>query len=133
MNISPAGAPGAAIADRAPAATPASGPPAAAAKTSGPTPTQVQSQNLRTAAVADSRGGQEAAEATSDDLLKAQELKALIANQDTQVRTYRDENSGRPVLQVTDKRTGVVVEQYPSEELLRLYAAMREPFVDQSA
>jgi uncharacterized FlaG/YvyC family protein len=37
------------------------------------------------------------------------------------------------VLQVQSLATGEVVEQIPSEELLRLYASMRESLVDERA
>jgi flagellar protein FlaG len=67
------------------------------------------------------------------DLKKAEMLRAMIADKNMQLRTYHDEASGHSVLEVSDQATGQVVSQYPSEELLRLYAALREPFVDQSA
>lgn len=69
----------------------------------------------------------------ADDLKKAETLRALISNENMQLRTYHDDASGRSVLEVSDQATGEIVSQYPSDELLRLYAALREPLVDQSA
>jgi flagellar protein FlaG len=53
-----------------------------------------------------------------------------------QVRAHRDDASARLVLQVRDRTTGEVIEQYPPEQLLRFYAALRESLgalVDQCA
>lgn len=72
-------------------------------------------------------------QAQSADRQKAEQLKAFIGNDDVRLSTYHDEDSGRNILQVRDQVTGDVVSQYPSEELIRLYAALRQPFVDQSA
>lgn len=69
----------------------------------------------------------------ADDLKRAENLRNLISDQNMQLTTYHDEASGRSVLEVTDQATGKVVTQYPSDELLRLYAALREPLVDQNA
>jgi flagellar protein FlaG len=71
--------------------------------------------------------------AQSEDLKKAETLRALIGDKNMQLRTYHDEASGHSVLEVSDQATGKVVSQYPSDELLRLYAALREPLVDQRA
>jgi uncharacterized FlaG/YvyC family protein len=67
------------------------------------------------------------------DLRDAQKLRALIVDQNMQLRTYHDEASGHSVLEVSDQATGNVVNKYPSDQLLRLYAALRESFVDKSA
>ncbi len=69
----------------------------------------------------------------SDDLKEAERLKALISDKNVRLRTYHDEASGRDVLEVRDQTTGDVVSQYPSDDLLRLYAALRQPLVDQNA
>lgn len=69
----------------------------------------------------------------TEELEKAETLRNLISDRNMQLTTYHDEASGHSVLRVTDQATGKVVNQYPSDELLRLYAALREPLVDQSA
>lgn len=71
--------------------------------------------------------------AASADRQKAEQLKAFIGDNNVRLSTYHDEASGRSVLEVRDQVTGDVVGQYPSEELVRLYAALRQPLVDQSA
>jgi flagellar protein FlaG len=53
-------------------------------------------------------------------------LKALLADPAVRVRAHRDEGSARLVLQVVDRTTGEVIEQYPPDQLLRFYAALRE-------
>ncbi len=78
-------------------------------------------------------GGQEVRASNPEDLKKAETLRALIGNKNMQLKTYHDDASGRSVLEVSDQATGKVVSQYPSDELLRLYAALREPLFDQSA
>ncbi len=89
-------------------------------------------------------GGNETLEATkaavqeqrakdAADLRDAKKLQAMIGDKNMQFRTYHDDDSGRSVLEVSDQTTGKVVSQYPSDELLRLYAALREPLVDRSA
>ena len=63
-------------------------------------------------------------------------LKALISDPNHRLSTQPDELTGRIVLRVEDRATGELVEQYPAEELLRLYAAMRDSLgglVDQQA
>lgn len=52
-------------------------------------------------------------------------LKALLADPAVRVRAHRDDGSARLVLQVVDRATGEVIEQYPPEQLLRFYAALR--------
>jgi len=69
----------------------------------------------------------------AEDLKDAKKLQALMDDKNMQFRTHHDEASGRSVLEVSDQKTGKVVSQYPSDELLRLYAALREPLVDRSA
>ena len=66
----------------------------------------------------------------------AARLKALLADPAVQVRAHRDDASARLVLQVRDRATGEVIEQYPPDQLLRFYAALRESLgalVDQRA
>ncbi len=65
------------------------------------------------------------------DRQKAEQLRAYIADDAVRLSTYHDEESGRSVLEVRDQTTGDVVTQYPSEELVRLYAALRSSLVDQ--
>jgi hypothetical protein len=64
---------------------------------------------------------------------EAARLKALLTDPAMRVSTHQDEASGRTILQVRSRATGEVIEQIPSEALLRLYAAMREPLVDERA
>jgi hypothetical protein len=64
---------------------------------------------------------------------EAARLKALLTHPEVQVSTHLDDGSGRFVLQVESLRTGELVEQIPSEELLRLYASLRESLVDERA
>jgi uncharacterized FlaG/YvyC family protein len=66
----------------------------------------------------------------------AARLRALLADPTVQVSAHRDEPSARLVLQVRDRATGEIIEQYPPDQLLRFYAAMRESLgalVDQRA
>lgn len=56
----------------------------------------------------------------------AARLKALLADPTVRVRAHRDDQSARLVLQVVDRTTGDVIEQYPPDQLLRFYAALRE-------
>ncbi|MDF2782274.1 MAG: FlaG protein [Geminicoccaceae bacterium] len=49
------------------------------------------------------------------------------------VSTHHDDDSDRVVLRVQSLSTGQVVEQIPSEELLRLYATLRQSLVDERA
>ena len=78
-------------------------------------------------------GGGHVEEGQSEDLQKAEALRALIGDKNMQLRTYHDEASGRSVLEVSDQATGQIITQYPSDELLRLYAALREPLFDRRA
>ncbi len=64
---------------------------------------------------------------------EAARLKALLTHPEVQVSTHLDDATGRIVLQVESLSTGEVVEQIPSEELLRLYASLRELLVDECA
>ena len=56
----------------------------------------------------------------------AARLKALLADPTVQIRAHHDDASARVVLQVLDRATGDVIEQYPPDQLLRFYAALRE-------
>jgi hypothetical protein len=51
--------------------------------------------------------------------------RALLADGTVRVRAHRDDASARLVLQVLDRTTGEMIEQYPPDQLLRLYAALR--------
>jgi len=64
-------------------------------------------------------------------LSQAVRLKGLLTDPAMRVSTHHDEASGRVVLEVRKRATGEVVEQIPSDELLRLYAALRESLVDE--
>ena len=66
----------------------------------------------------------------------AARLKALLSDPSVRVRAHRDDASARLVLQVLDRTTGEVIEQYPPDQLLRFYAALRESLgalIDQRA
>jgi uncharacterized FlaG/YvyC family protein len=67
------------------------------------------------------------------DRQKAKQLKAFVSDANMKLSTYHDEASGRDILEVRDQATGELVTQYPSEELIRLYAALRQSLVDESA
>lgn len=56
----------------------------------------------------------------------AAHLKALLADPAVHVQAHRDDGTARVVLQVVDRTTGEVIEQYPPDKLLRFYAALRE-------
>jgi hypothetical protein len=66
---------------------------------------------------ADGRGGPE------EDA--AGRLRALLTDPNHRVVTHYDQTTGRPVVRIEDRATGALIEQYPSAELLRLYAALR--------
>jgi uncharacterized FlaG/YvyC family protein len=66
----------------------------------------------------------------------AARLRALLADPTVRVLAHRDDATARLVLQVRDRATGEVIEQYPPDQLLRFYAALRESLgalVDQRA
>jgi uncharacterized FlaG/YvyC family protein len=65
-------------------------------------------------------------ERSSTEELGAARLRALLADPAVRVRAHRDDDSARVVLQVLDRATGEVIEQYPPDQLLRLYAALRQ-------
>ena len=62
------------------------------------------------------------------DLASAAEQAArrLYADREVKVSNFYDEATGRQVYRVADKLSGEVISQTPPEELLRLYAEMRE-------
>ena len=64
---------------------------------------------------------------------EAARLKALLTDPAMRVSTHHDDDSDRVVLRVQSLTTGEVVEQIPSEELLRLYATLRQSLVDERA
>jgi uncharacterized FlaG/YvyC family protein len=70
---------------------------------------------------------------TSSDELEARRLKSLLSNPEMRVSTHYDEASGYLVMQVQSRATGEVVDQIPTEALLRLSASLRESLVDQTA
>ena len=74
-----------------------------------------------------------AAEPELGQLAEAVRLKRLLTDPAMQVSTFRDEAADRTVLQVQSRATGEVIEQIPSEALLRLYSTMRESLVDERA
>jgi hypothetical protein len=63
-------------------------------------------------------------------LLEAARLRTLLTDPSMRVSTHHDDTSGRTVLQVLSRETGELVEQIPSDTILRLAAALREPLVD---
>jgi uncharacterized FlaG/YvyC family protein len=65
--------------------------------------------------------------------VEALRLKRLLSDPSVRVSTHHDDASGRVVLQVQQRATGQLVEQIPSERLLRLYAMIRESLVDEHA
>jgi hypothetical protein len=65
--------------------------------------------------------------------LEAARLKALLTDATMRVSTHHDEASDRVVLCVESRTTGEVVEQIPSEELLRLYTMLRQSLIDERA
>jgi hypothetical protein len=71
--------------------------------------------------------------AGGDQPLEAARLKALLTDPAMRVSTHHDDDSDRVVLRVQSLTTGEVVEQIPSEELLRLYATLRQTLVDERA
>ena len=71
--------------------------------------------------------------ATGEQPLEAARLKALLTDPGMRVSTHHDDGSDRIVLRVESLTTGEVVEQIPSEELLRLYATLRQSLVDERA
>jgi hypothetical protein len=68
-----------------------------------------------------------------DQPFEAARLKALLTDPAMRVSTHHDDDSDRVVLRVESLTTGEVVEQIPSEELLRLYATLRRSLVDERA
>lgn len=67
------------------------------------------------------------------ELEEARRLKGLLSDPDMQVSTHYHEPSGHVVMQIQSRATGDVVDQIPSETLLRLFAALRESLVDETA
>lgn len=106
---------------------------------SKPAPVVESAQRLETSQVANSNvsGNPKTVvdikPAEAENLKKAETLRALISDKNMELKTYHDEASGRSVLEVSNQATGEVVSQYPSDELLRIYAALREPLIDKSA
>jgi FlaG protein len=87
-------------------------------------------------AMAATPAGAEPAGAPSAETPSAARLRALLADPTVQVMAHRDDASARLVLQVRDRATGEVIEQYPPDQLLRFYAALRQSLgalVDQRA
>lgn len=65
--------------------------------------------------------------------LEAQRLKALLTDPHKRVDMRRDDASGHLVMRIEERATGEMVEQIPSEELVRLYTALRETLIDERA
>lgn len=86
-------------------------------------------QHPNTASVASPTGNAP----SSEDRQMAEQLRAIVNNDDLRVSTRHDDESGRNVVEVLDQATGEVVSQYPTEELIRLYATLRQSLVDKSA
>lgn len=130
MDVNPAPAPGPATTGHHPV-RPAR--PQASAPTANHGSVRQPGATTSTSANTDQSQAVQGSLVSSGDLQKAEQLKALISDRNVRLSTYHDDASGRNVLEIRDQDTGDVVGQYPSEELLRLSAALREPFVDQSA
>jgi FlaG protein len=81
----------------------------------------------------DGAGARVSPEAGASPPAEAARLRALLTDPAMRVSTHHDEVSGRTVLEVQSRDTGELIEQIPSEALLRLYATMREPLVDECA
>lgn len=64
---------------------------------------------------------------------EASRIKDLLTDPAMRVSTHRDDASGHLVLSVLDRETGEVVEQFPSDRLLNLFATLRESLVDEQA
>ena len=143
MNVTPVAAPGPASTGQMATRAESQQAPAAASGRGNVRQRQVAltaEQGLSEAKGAIERGGQAAhaerqqiSPAEIADRQKAEQLKAFIGDNSVRLSTYHDEASGRSILEVRDQVTGDVVSQYPSEELVRLYAAFRQSFVDKSA
>ena len=76
---------------------------------------------------------QQRAAAAAGPQAEAAHLRTLLTDPAMRVSTHEHEASGRTVLEVRSRATGEVIERIPSEALLRLYAAMRAPLVDERA
>jgi len=75
----------------------------------------------------------QAVEVSSEDRQKAEQLRAFVNNDDLRVSTRHDDASGRNIVEILDQASGEVVSQYPTEEIIRLYASLRQSLVDKSA
>lgn len=62
---------------------------------------------------------------------EAARLRSLLSDPAVRVSMHEDASSGHLVMQVEDRATGEMVEQIPSERLLRLYQSLRESLVDE--
>jgi hypothetical protein len=67
------------------------------------------------------------------ELQEARRLKGLLSDPEMQVSTHYHEASGHVVMQIQSRTTGDVVDQIPSETLLRLFASLRESLIDETA
>jgi hypothetical protein len=65
--------------------------------------------------------------------IEAARIKDLLTDSAMRVSTHHDRESGHLVLSVLDRETGEVVEQFPSDRLLNLFATLRESLVDEQA
>lgn len=132
MNVNPVAAPGPApttqIATRAESRQVSTSVPGRGDVHQRPPESSAEPKNREARAIVD-----QDSQAASADRQKAEQLKAFIGDDNMRLNTYHDEASGRSILEVRDQTTGDIVSQYPSEELIRLYAALRQPLVDQSA
>jgi hypothetical protein len=69
-----------------------------------------------------------ATEVAGDDALHAAATRAasaLYSDREVEVSSFHDEDTGRMVHRIADPRSGRVLMQSPSEELLRFYASSR--------
>jgi flagellar protein FlaG len=56
----------------------------------------------------------------------AQQLQDFVGELNRNIEFSVDKNSGRDVIKVTDKNTGDILKQYPSEEVLTLVSKLSE-------
>lgn len=99
-----------------------------------PAPTQVQGSGVKPSAPPPEEAATPARTAQVDpEVVEAKRVKALLTDPGVRVSTHRDDPSGHVVMTVQDRRSGQVVEQFPSEKMLRLFTALRESLIDEQA
>lgn len=94
----------------------------AAARASG-SAAAVRQPSASASASAQATGGADAGSTLHAAAQRA--ASALYADRDVEVSSFHDEATGRMVHRIADQRSGQVLMQTPSEELLRFYASSR--------